>query len=129
MLERLDKQEFATASNEGLRSILRTEEGPRIVGKMLERLDKQEFATASNGGLWSILRTEEEPRIVSRMIEYAGDYFLQIAKHEFWSQMHRNPLKFEPCLTEAVNEFGMPAIAKIMPNCASRFCDDKYRDM
>ena len=43
--------------------------------------------------------------------------------------MHRNPLKFEQCLTEAVNEFGMPAIAKIMPNCASRFCDDKYRDL
>jgi hypothetical protein len=45
MLERLDKQGFATASNGGLWSILRTKEGPRIVDEMLERLDKQGFAT------------------------------------------------------------------------------------
>jgi hypothetical protein len=63
------------------------------------------------------------------MIEFTGDFFLQIAKEGFWSQMHRHPVKFERCLVEAVVEFGMPAIAKIMVNCASRFCDDKYRDL
>jgi hypothetical protein len=63
------------------------------------------------------------------MIHFAGDYFLKIATGEFWSQMHRNPLKFEQCLKDAVEEFGMPVIARIMPNCASRFCDDKYRDL
>jgi hypothetical protein len=65
----LGTEGFATASNGGLWSMLRTEQGPRIVDEMLERLDKQGFATASSGGLWSILRTEEGPRIVDEMLE------------------------------------------------------------
>ena len=57
-MAQLDTAKFATASNDGLWSILKTDRGLAIVEYMMAQLDTAKFATASNGGMWSILKTD-----------------------------------------------------------------------